>query len=173
MNVICKLNDETVLGIPGGESKKPPRLTARAVVKNDKGKHAVMYSDKFHLYSLPGGGVDEGEDIRDALEREIWEETGCTCDKVEELGIIQENRFCQDYTQYSYYYIVTTHAESGAIHLTDAEIANRTSVQWHDFETVYDLIANPPQDTQQRKYLQARDKAALDAYAAMQRATFE
>ena len=167
MNVICKLNDSIVLGTPG-ESQKPPRLTVRAIVKNDDGKYAVMYADKFHLYSLPGGGVDAGEDIRTALEREIWEETGCTCDEIIELGIVEENRYCQDFTQNSYYYIVNTHAKPNEIHLTDAEIENKTSIQWHDFDRVYDLITNPLQDTQQRKYLQARDKAALDAYASLQ-----
>ena len=166
MKIICKLNDAIVLGIPCGQSQKLPRLTARAIVKNDEGKYAVMYADKFHLYSLPGGGVDEGEDIRTALEREVWEETGCTCDEVEELGIVQENRFCQDYTQDSYYFVVTTHSNSNEMHLTAAEIENRTSVQWHSFDKAYELITNPLQDTQQRKYLQARDKAALDAYMA-------
>jgi len=173
MNVICELNDAVVLGTSGGESQKPPRLTARAIVKNAEGKYAVMYADKFHLYSLPGGGVDEGEDILTALKREVWEETGCSCDRIEELGIVQENRYSQDYTQHSYYYIVTTHVTSNEIHLTDAEIENKTSIQWHDFDTVYDLITKPLQDTQQRKYLQARDKAALDAYAAMQTASLK
>ena len=167
MKVICKLTDAIVLGTPG-ESKKTPRITARAIVRNVEGKYAVMYADKFHLYSLPGGGVDEGEDIRTALEREVWEETGCTCDEVEELGIVQENRFSQDFTQDSYYFVVKTHAKFGIIHLTDAEMENKTSIQWHDFDAVYDLITNPLQDTQQRKYLQARDKAALDTYVAMQ-----
>ena len=168
MIVICKLNDAIVLGTPGGESQKSPRLTARAIVRNDDGKYAVMYADKFRLYSLPGGGVDDGEDILTALEREVWEETGCTCDEVTELGIVQENRYSQDFTQNSYYFIVNTHTKTNEIHLTDAEIENKTSIQWHDFDRVYDLITNPLQDTPQRKYLQARDKAALDVYASMQ-----
>lgn len=60
MKLLCELNDKIVLGLDG-MSHKPPRLTARAIVKNQDGLYAVMYSDKFKLHSLPGGGVENGE----------------------------------------------------------------------------------------------------------------
>ena len=47
-----------------------------------------MHSLKFGLYSLPGGSVEENEEIITALHREVMEETGCSCDKVEELGMV-------------------------------------------------------------------------------------
>ena len=46
-----------------------------------------MYAEKFGLYSLPGGGIDDGEDVLTALKREILEETGCTCGSIAELGM--------------------------------------------------------------------------------------
>ena len=62
MKQICELNDKNVLGTEG-MSTKAPRITARAIVKNQDGLHAVMYADKFRLHSLPGGGVEDGEDV--------------------------------------------------------------------------------------------------------------
>lgn len=68
MKQICELNDKIILG-QDGISDKAPRLTARAIVKNQSGTYAVMYSDKFKLYSLPGGGVEDDEDVLTALHR--------------------------------------------------------------------------------------------------------
>lgn len=163
MKLICELTDKTVLGLEG-MSAQPPRLTARGIVKNRDGLYAVMYAGKFNLHSLPGGGIEEGEDTLTALRREILEETGCTCDHVEELGIVAENRAHQDFTTRSYYYIVTTHAPAVPIHLTEEELANRTVVQWHTFEEMFRLISQPEHTTTQRKFLQARDMAALGEY---------
>lgn len=166
MKVLCELNDKNVLGREG-LSNKTPRLTARAIVRNAEGNFAVMYADKFHLYSLPGGGIEDGEDPLSALSREIWEETGCVCSHIEELGIVQENRGGQDYTQKNYYFVVAVDEVPKENHLTESERCNKTEVQWHNFTDMYHLIVAPDHDTEQRKYLQARDKAALEAYASL------
>lgn len=163
MKTICELNDRIILG-QAGRSVKPPRITARAIVKNQRGQYAVMYAEKYNIYTLPGGGVEDGEDVFSALRREILEETGCICDEVRELGTIYENRASLDYTQVNHYFIVTTN-EAGQIHLTEAELANNTVVQWHSFEEVQRLISKPMFDRVQGKYLQARDVAALREYA--------
>ena len=163
MKLICELNDKIILG-QEGLSSKPPRLTARAIVRNREGLYAVMYADKFKLHSLPGGGVENGEDVITALRREVLEETGCSCDHIRELGIVHENRACQDYTQESYYYVVDTEHIPDATALTEAEKASNTTVQWHRFDDMWSLISNVQHDTVQRMYLQARDVAALKAF---------
>lgn len=165
MKFICELNDKTILG-QDGRSEKAPRLTARAIVRNQEGLYAVMYSDKFKLYSLPGGGVEAGEDVLTALRREVYEETGCSCDEIRELGVVTENRASLDYTQINYYYIVTTTHTPGENHLTESEQASRTVVQWHTFDKMVWLINAQKFDRVQGKYLKARDVAALKAYAA-------
>ena len=164
MKKICELNDKIVLG-QDGLSDKAPRLTARAIVKNQDGLYAVMYSDKFKLHSLPGGGVEEGEDVLTALRREVYEETGCVCDEIKELGIVAENRASLDYTQINYYYVVTTTHKPGENHLTESEQASRTVVQWHAFEEMVRLMNEQEFDRVQGKYLKARDVAALKEYA--------
>ena len=165
MKQICELNDKLILGLEG-TSDKPPRLTARAVVRNQDGLYAVMYSDKFRLHSLPGGGVEDGEDVLTALRREVYEETGCVCGEIEELGIVAENRASLDYTQINYYYVVITTHQTGENHLTESEQASRTVVQWHTFDEMVRLINEQEFDRVQGKYLKARDVAALREYAA-------
>lgn len=165
MKLICALNDKIVLGLDG-RCDVPPRKTARAIVQREDGLYAVMYAEKFNLYSLPGGGMEEGEDAETALRREILEETGCICDLVEELGYVMENRAHQNFTSMSHYFVVHTKGPAMQIHLTENEKANKTSVQWHPLETVIRLISEPEHTTTQRMYLQARDVAALNEYLA-------
>ena len=164
MNHICELNDKIVLGTDG-MSAKAPRLTARAIVKNQDGLYAVMYADKFKLHSLPGGGVEDGEDVLTALRREVYEETGCICDEIQELGIVSENRASLDYTQINYYFVVTTTHTPGENHLTESEQASRTVVQWHTFDMMVRLINEQEFDRVQGKYLKARDMVALREYS--------
>ena len=165
MKLICELNDKIVLGLDG-MCDVPPRKTARAIVQRDDGLYAVMYAEKFNLYSLPGGGMEDGEDAETALRREILEETGCTCDRIEELGCIMENRAHQNFTSKSHYFVVHTQQPMAEIHLTENEKANKTSVQWHTLDVVIRLISEPKHTTTQRMYLQARDVAALKEYLA-------
>lgn len=167
MKVIAEITDKTVLGLEG-RSSAPPRYTARAIVKNGEGLYAVMHSYKHKLYSLPGGGVEENEDGVSAVIREVAEETGCACDTIEELGAVIENRNHADYTQVNEYYLVTTLSSPGKTHLTAEEISNQTVAEWHTLEEVFDLIRTPVHDTNQKKFLQARDVIALKAYMKIQ-----
>ena len=166
MKQLCELNDRIILGT-NGMSAKTPRITARAIVKNKDGLYAVMYADKFKLHSLPGGGVEDGEDVLTALRREVYEETGCVCDKIQELGIVSENRASLDYTQINYYFMVTTAHTPGESHLTESELESRTVVKWVTFDELVRLINEQEFDWIQGKYLKARDVAALKEYSKL------
>ena len=166
MKQICELNDRIILGTDG-MSTKTPRITARAIIKNLDSLYAVMYADKFKLHSLPGGGVEDGEDVLTALRREVYEETGCVCDKIQELGIVSENRASLDYTQINYYFVVTTTHTPGENHLTESELESRTVVKWVTFDELVRLINDQEFDRIQGKYLKARDVASLKEYSKL------
>lgn len=161
--LIGTLTDKNVLGTDG-LSTKEPRRTSRAILINEENKYAVMYARKFNLHSLPGGGIDNGENEHSALIREVFEETGCVCDSVEPLGIVSENRFHADFTSLSYYFVVHTKTKQTVLHLTDSEIENGTILKWCSFDELYSLIKNIVHETNQRKFLQARDLLALNEY---------
>ncbi len=167
MRRIAYLTDRELLGTPG-LSQARPRLTARAIVLSPENRCALMYAAKFGIHTLPGGGVEEGESIEDALRREITEETGCRIVSFEPLGYVEENRAHADYTQLSYYYIVRTQDETLHPHLTALEAENGTRAMWCTLEEAYALISSPTFERPQGKFLQARDVAALQAYFARQ-----
>jgi 8-oxo-dGTP pyrophosphatase MutT (NUDIX family) len=68
------------------------RHAARAVVIDENKNVALLPVSKGNYYKLPGGGIDKGESIIDAVKRECIEEIGCEIDIVEELGEIFEYR---------------------------------------------------------------------------------
>ena len=155
-NMICQLTDETVLGTEGYCSK-PPQKKVRAILIREDGKLAVMHE-------AASGGIEDGEEETAALVREIFEETGCSCDTVEPLGIVSENRYHADLTRLSYFFVVHTKTPEASPHFTEEEITLGTTLKWCSFEEVLHLIRGENCDTPQKKFLQARDLAALDAY---------
>ena len=53
----------------------------------------LLYTERYHDYSLPGGGVDEGESLMDGLKRELKEETGAqNIEVLAEFGLYEEYR---------------------------------------------------------------------------------
>ena len=57
------------------------RDAARAIVVSGE-DILLLYTERYHDYTLPGGGIDSGEDKLAALVRELEEETGVAPDLV-------------------------------------------------------------------------------------------
>lgn len=165
---IAELTDRNLLGLEG-LADSTPRYKVRAILRNISGLYAVMYEKRTDLYALPGGGVEDGEEIIDALKREMLEETGCSCDSLEELGYVYENRAYCNLEQYTYFYIVTSEKEPEEVHFTHEEIDVGTELLWCTMEEVVSLIKNGQPKTNQQKFIQARDMAALAEYAEHQK----
>lgn len=51
------------------------RQAARGIVVRGN-EILLLFTERYNDFSLPGGGIDEGEDVRAALVRELEEETG-------------------------------------------------------------------------------------------------
>lgn len=142
-------------------SAAKPRIAVNAILFDADENIALCYMGKYDLHTLPGGGVEVGEDLHTAIKREIWEETGCQCKILGELGQITENRYEHDFTQERSYYIARATGEKGELHLTDEEIAENTSVVWLPIEQALQIISEKEHDNYQRKFIQKRDIAAL------------
>jgi ADP-ribose pyrophosphatase YjhB (NUDIX family) len=69
------------------------RPGARAVLFDQKSRIAIMYVSNHNYYKLPGGGVEPGEDIKTALDRELLEEVGTSSiEVISEIGQVNEYR---------------------------------------------------------------------------------
>ena len=68
------------------------RKATRAIVLNGQ-NILLLYTERYHDYSLPGGGIEQGEDIISGLIRELEEETGAqNVTNIQEFGLYEEFR---------------------------------------------------------------------------------
>lgn len=143
------------------------RPAARAVVTDSEGKVALLRVGKHGYYKLPGGGIDEGEDIPTALARECMEEIGCRVEISSELGMIEEHRKMFGIKQISYCYLARAVGDKGTPDFTEHEIASGFSVIWVPKEEAKRLLDTcVPTNQEGRDYIVPRDKCLLEAALA-------
>lgn len=88
------------------------RPSSRAIILDDSGRIALVYSQKEKYYKFPGGGINKGEDKKEALIREVREETGLMVipETIEEYGSVlrrQKSNISPNtiFEQENFYYI--------------------------------------------------------------------
>ena len=110
----------------------------------------MLYTQRYDDYSLPGGGIDEGEDQVDGLIRELMEETGArNIRNVEAFGLYEEFRpwHREDFDimqMKSYCYTCEIDEQLGETSLEDYEVKNGMKPVWiniheaieHNIETI-------------------------------------
>ena len=123
------------IGIEKVENKHVKvREAVRAVVIRD-GKILMLHSNKGD-FKFPGGGVESGETHKQALIREVLEETGYLDTTVgEKIGVFVERRedvFNQDilFEMNSHYYLCECRGETVAQQLEGYEIEQGFTAKW-------------------------------------------
>lgn len=101
------------------------RPSARGIVIKD-GKVAMIHSAQYDYYKFPGGGIEAGETPKEAMIREVKEESGLTVipESIKELGNVHRRSktalgglFIQD----NFYYTCSCEDEPGERRLDDYE----------------------------------------------------
>jgi ADP-ribose pyrophosphatase YjhB (NUDIX family) len=123
------------------------RLATRSItVKGDN--ILLMYTTRYEDYSLPGGGLDAGEDKVEGMKRELNEETGAVGIKnIKPFGIYEEYRpwYKPDYNiqhMISYCYTCDIDNELGDSKMESYEIKNGMKALWIN---IYDAIKHNEQ----------------------------
>lgn len=155
--------------IPGtpddGVSEFRERRAARAVLLDEFGQVYLLKVGKHNYHKLPGGGIDEDEDIEQALMRECMEEVGCKVEIVSELGIVVEYRTYDDggLKQTSYCYLAKQIGEQGEPSLEEGEIEEGLyEVKAKNIDEAIALLENDEPDNLEGKFIQKRDLAFLN-----------
>ncbi|ANO34825.1 DNA mismatch repair protein MutT [Vibrio breoganii] len=105
----------------------------------------LLYTERYHDYSLPGGGIDEGEDVIAGLVRELEEETGAqNIRNIKPFGVFEEFRpWYKDDADvmhmHSYCYTCHVDSELGTPNFEDYEIKNGMQAKWVN---IHDAIAH-------------------------------
>nr|WP_246320462.1 NUDIX domain-containing protein [Paenibacillus qinlingensis] len=165
--MIRKITDNDILGSPLELLDTISRHGSRGVLVDSQLQVAMMYMSKTNLYKLPGGGVDKGENSKDAFLREIQEETGYDAEILHELGYIEEHKNRNKFLQFSYCYIAKAHASFRDTMLTDNEIQLGMVVQWM---TLHQALAVMQESVlnctdYSAKFMLLRDKTILEEAA--------
>lgn len=127
------------------------RKAARGIILDNR-KILLLYTKRYNDYSIPGGGIDEGEDIINALKRELSEEVGA-----KDIEILKEYGYTEEYRPHykkeydlmhmlSYIFVCKLNSPLEKPNFEDYEIANGMEVKWVDIDEAIkhnlDVISN-------------------------------
>ena len=154
-----------ILTIKSGKKVKIKlaRRAARAVIFDNKNQVAMLHVSKDDYYKLPGGGVDKGETIIQALRRECLEETGCKIKNIKELGRIDEFRYFYAFKQISYCFSAQVSGVKGKLFFTDDEIAAGFKLKWMSLLKAIKLMEKAKISSPTGRVINKRDLTFLKA----------
>jgi len=135
--------------LPETENKLPKYTShyigCGGVVLNDK-KEILLITEKERpeLFKIPGGALDPGEEIAQAAEREVWEETGIKAKFESVLGFRHLQNYFFGHPDIYFICLLKLDPESKEINIDPKEIAK---CSWKPFEEFLAMETYPLQKT--------------------------
>jgi 8-oxo-dGTP pyrophosphatase MutT (NUDIX family) len=164
MDTILKITNSDI-GLsdrPEVEATYTDRYAARAVLFDADGRVALIHGTVQDYYKLPGGGIDEGEGVLEALTRELLEEVGATARICDEIGRVEEWREHNGLHQVSDAYEAHLVGSLVEPSLEEEEIAEGFCVVWAKINEAIELVRRrTAHDDPRVRFMAMRDAAIL------------
>lgn len=161
--VIATIADGDV-GLPTVQTsrEKSVRTGARAILFDDDNEVALVYETAYDHYKLPGGCVEPGETLEQALRREIAEEVGATIRSIRYIGVVESRlaKYNEDCSQH--YFTAKIDGEIGKSAWIDEEELHGCSIVWcKDIAQAIDRVASATSQEYVHIFERARELAGL------------
>lgn len=115
------------------------REVCYGIVESD-GKILVVYSNKDKDYSLPGGGIENGESIEAGLKREFLEESGYEIENAThfvDANCFGKNSRGEYVNRFAHYFIVKINAKTKRIPAEDWH-----EVMWVEKDKIFNVLSH-------------------------------
>lgn len=139
-----------------------PKFSTRTVLFDQNGRVAIINVKRHGYYKIPGGGIEDEEDIEDAAKREVREEAGCNCNIIKELGRIETEVPIWQMLDISNGFIATVEGEKSKPNFEAWEKERGFEIEWFkDLSTAIETIGRNIVSEPGMEALQNRDLAFL------------
>ncbi len=112
------------------------RVTVKMIVF-DNDNNIALYGIRYLL--LPGGGVEEGETMEEAVKRECLEEIGCKVEVIKEIGFTREFRLKTKRKQETHCFVTKVIGDKGEPH-SEQEDERKAKIEWMDINDALTLL---------------------------------
>lgn len=136
------------------------RIAGRGIVVRD-GKILLSHELNTGVYMTPGGGIEEGETLRECCRREVREESGYEVNPLFPFLKINEYSF---ETKYVSNYFVCEVTGEGERTLTDIEVEHGMVPEWVSIEDALDIFGTFDEKTPDVRSLYIRELTTINKY---------
>ncbi len=140
MKILSIFNPDNILDIENLPASH--RISTRAIVLDEQDNIALLHAKNLNYYALPGGGVDEGETMDQAVVRECKEEVGCLVEIIRPLGKVLEVKNDPLRVSEVFGYLVRLVGEKGVPELMPDEIEEGFVVKWLPVTQAKEILAD-------------------------------
>lgn len=153
MELLLEIKDKE---IPVEKSYKT-RTAARAILFDKNNLVPLLFNSKHNYHKIPGGGIDDGENQKQALIREVLEEVGSTFEITGEVGKIIEYKSEMNELQTSYCYLGKVISKGLGTNYTEKEVNDGFQMVWLPFDEAISTIENNKPTNYEGSFIQKRD----------------
>lgn len=127
------------------------RNTGKAIMIDSERKICLIGNNQNDFLELPGGGIDDGENIGEGVIRECLEETGYKVVLKSEVGSIDDYRPRDKKHCINFCYVVSVVGEKGEVSHTEDESNIGMYTKWVDVKTAIDIFRKQEKDLKKGK----------------------